>query len=448
MPGVSQQTGRSGMDSANDAVVPAVESRQNNVLRYVCALLILYVASVIVISFASIPLYYQRVVALDVPALVVGGETWVNNELVAQWASERGMDLHTYALYTFTLNIVITLGFALVAGVILWKAHRKWFHWFTALVLLFVPTGMLWEITMVTRIALNYIGLGSLLWPTYLLFLYLFPNGTGVPKWTRWFLGAAVLVHLAVQSAGVLAIFGAISAEQMAIAFQFFPVALAAFPLILFSQVYRYARVSDRTERAQIRWFVAGLAIWLLLDYAVELFASINTPTAASQTGLAGDISSLLMLIIPAAIGFGILRYRLYDIDVIIRRTLIYGLLTAVLAAMYFGGVILMQLLFSALTGEQGQSTLAIVVSTLAIAALFHPLRRRIQNFIDRRFYRQRYSAEETLQNFAALARNELVVEDLSSRLIGVVKNTMQPADVSLWLRDIPPVGENPVKKS
>lgn len=447
MPGMNQQTRRSGMNSSSDGAVPVIESRQNSILQYLCAFLLLYVASVILISFASIPLYYQRVVAQAVPALVVGGETWVSNELVAQWAFERGMDLRTYALYTFTLNIIVTLGFATVAGVILWKAHRKWFHWFTALVLLFVPTGMLWELTMVSRIALYYVGLGSLLWPTYLLFLYLFPNGTGVPHWTRWFLGAAVLVHLAVQTAGVLAIFGAISDEQMATAFQFFPVALAAFPLILFSQMYRYARVSDPTERAQIRWFVAGLAVWLLLDYAIELITSFITPAAAAQTGLAGDISSLLMLIIPAAIGFGILRYRLYDIDVIIRRTLIYALLTAVLAAVYFGGVILMQLLFSALTGEQAQSTLAIVVSTLSIAALFHPLRRRIQNFIDRRFYRQRYSAEETLQNFAALARNELVVEDLSGQLVGVVKNTMQPADVSLWLRDIPPMGGNSGKK-
>lgn len=414
-----------------------MESRQNSVLRYVCALLILYVASVILISFASIPLYYQRVVAQAVPTLVVGGETWVSNALVAQWAFERGMDLRTYALYKIALNMVITLGFSAVAVLILLKARRQWFHWFTAFVLLFVPTGMLWEFSIVTRIALQYVEVGALLWPAFLLFLYLFPNGTGVPRWTRWFMGAVALLHLALQGVVVLAYFETITGEQMNAAYQFFSWVLTAFPLILISQIYRYIRVSDATERAQIKWFVAGLAAWLILDYTTVFFTSIQPEDPVMETGLGGDLSSLLMLIIPATIGVGILRYRLYDIDVIIRRTLVYGLLTAILALLYFGGVIGFQQLFHALTGEQGQSSLAIVVSTLAIAALFDPLRRQVQSFIDRRFYRQRYDAQETLQAFAGSMRQEIMLEDLSSQLMQVVHKTMQPEEISLWLRDV-----------
>ena len=412
------------------------ESRQNRILRVLCGLLIVYVASVIVISFASIPAYYQRVTSLEVSTLIVGGEEWASNAMVANWAADRGMPLRTYALYKIALYTVITLGFSAVAVLILMKARRQWFHWFTAFVLLFVPTGMLWEFSIVTRIALHYVEVGALLWPAFLLFLYLFPNGTGVPRWTRWVMGAVALLHLALQGAVVLAYYDAISGEQMNAVYQFFSWVLTAFPLILLSQIYRYIRISDATERAQIKWFVAGLAIWLLLDYAIVFFTSIQPEEAVMETGLGGDLSNLLMLIIPATIGIGILRYRLYDIDVIIRRTLVYGLLTAVLALLYFGSVVALQQLFRVLTGETGRSTLAIVVSTLAIAAVFDPLRRWIQNVIDRRFYRQRYNAQETLQNFAATVRQGIVLEDLSSQLMSVVQRTMQPSDISLWLRD------------
>jgi hypothetical protein len=140
------------------------------------------------------------------------------------------------------------------------------------------------------------------------------------------------------------------------------------------------------------------------------------------------------------AIGFAVLKYRLYDIDVIINRTLVYGLLTAMLVAIYFGGVATTQAIFRALTGQEQQPQLAVVVSTLVIAALFNPLRGRVQGFIDRRFYRSKYDARKTLEAFSSKLRDETDLDALKDDLLGVVSDTMQPAHVSLWLRpDVPP---------
>ena len=145
-------------------------------------------------------------------------------------------------------------------------------------------------------------------------------------------------------------------------------------------------------------------------------------------------LSGLLVLpSIPIATGIAILRYRLYDIDRIINRTLVYGSLTAMLVALYLGGIVVLQRVFVLLTGQQ--STLAVVASTLLIAALFTPLRRCIQSFIDRRFYRRKYDARKTLEAFSIKLRDETDLEALDNDLVGVVRETMQPAHVSLWLR-------------
>jgi hypothetical protein len=138
---------------------------------------------------------------------------------------------------------------------------------------------------------------------------------------------------------------------------------------------------------------------------------------------------------VPVAVGLAVLRYRLYDIDVLINRTLVYAWLTISLVAVYFGGITATQAIFRALTGQEEQPQLAIVVSTLVIAALFNPLRRRIQSFIDRRFYRSKYDARKTLEAFSAKLRNETNLYALNGELVSVVRETMQPAHVSLWLR-------------
>jgi hypothetical protein len=192
-------------------------------------------------------------------------------------------------------------------------------------------------------------------------------------------------------------------------------------------------------ERQQIKWFVSAAALtffWMLV-FAVVLGELLRAGGGLPR--VTGALSGLLVLpSIPIATGIAILRYRLYDIDRIINRTLVYGSLTVMLALLYFGGVSAIQALFGALTGQEEQPQLAIVVSTLVIAALFNPLRRRIQSFIDRSFYRSKYDAAKTLEAFSAKLRDETDLDALSHDLTNVGSETMQPAHVSVWLHSDP----------
>jgi hypothetical protein len=185
-------------------------------------------------------------------------------------------------------------------------------------------------------------------------------------------------------------------------------------------------------ERQQIKWLLYAGPIFFV---ASGLHIGFYFWLAEGSWGLWA--SNLLVIVgglsVPIAIGVAILRYRLYEIDLIVNRTLVYGTLSAMLIALYFGGIVAFQSVFVALTGQQ--STLAIVASTLLIAALFTPLRRRTQSFIDKRFYRRKYDAAKTLEAFSAKLRNETDLNALSADLVGVVRETMQPAHVSLWLR-------------
>jgi len=200
----------------------------------------------------------------------------------------------------------------------------------------------------------------------------------------------------------------------------------AAVILSALSLVFRYRRASG-VERQQIKWFA----------YAAVLFGGSLGFGGFLGQDLPGVWDALFETVtfIPlyVAVGVAILRYRLYDIDRIINRTLVYGLLTATLALFYFGSIVSLQAALRALTGQE--STLAVVASTLAIAALFGPLRRRVQGFVDRRFYRRKYDAAKTLAAFNAWLRDETDLEALNGELVGVVRETMQPAHVSLWLR-------------
>jgi hypothetical protein len=280
--------------------------------------------------------------------------------------------------------------------------------------------------------------------------LLLFPDGK-LPS-RRWrplaWLSGAVIVLLSVSFGlapeplwnlgGVGNPFGLEKFPWLADAFF---VVLPLLPLCMLasalSLVLRYRR-STGEQQEQIKWiaFAASFAgLMYLIGIAVTLIYALEPPL---WTELLSLVAVLGFAGVPMAIGFAVLRYRLYDIDVIVNRTLVYGALTATLALIYFGGVATVQAIFRALTGQEHQSQLAIVISTLAIAALFNPLRHRIQAFIDRRFYRRKYDAIKTLEAFSAKLRDETDLDALNAELVGVVRETMQPAHVSLWLRPDP----------
>jgi hypothetical protein len=205
-------------------------------------------------------------------------------------------------------------------------------------------------------------------------------------------------------------------------------VLLACIAGAVISLVVRYRR-SHGVERQQLKWFVGAAVLTATIFF-------IASPAGLLSDSLEAVLNSLAFVawaLLPVAVGVAVLRYRLYDVDVVINRTLVYGLLTALLAGIYVGCVLLFQLTLRPLTEGNG---LAVALSTLAVAGLFRPARNRIQAFVDRRFYRRKYDAERTLQAFAARLRDEVDLDRLHGALTAVVAETMQPAHMSLWLRD------------
>jgi hypothetical protein len=215
-------------------------------------------------------------------------------------------------------------------------------------------------------------------------------------------------------------------------AFAIYPIEIVVLMLVTVIALGHSAwKVRDPVGRSQFKWMLAGIFSFVFLGIGGWLVSSYLFPD--TMQGGNWLLTTIGWFLLPLCLAIAITRYRLFDIDVIIRKTLVYGVLTISLALIFFGGVALLQSLFSAVSGQQ--SAISVVVSTLAIAALFNPLRKRVQDFVDRRFYRKKYNAEQTLARFAAVARDETDIEQLSAELVSVVQETMQPESVVLWLR-------------
>jgi hypothetical protein len=378
---------------------------------------------------ASIPAHYEAIVSFTDPDL--------EPPTVRASLEANGVSVRFYAVCLLSISIVSTVVWVAVAAVIFWRRADNWIALFASLSL--VTFGTLSLPPSLPALVDEY----SAVWvPSHLLaltgtvtlyvFYLLFPNGRFVPRWTRWaavlFAGHEVFYWLFPKS-----IFNI--ARSFAI-LDF--VVLTAFACIAIgSQMYRYRYVSSPVERQQTKWVVFGLVSAGLGAIVFELSIS-GSPLGlfgpqlalALEAGLFGSL-----LLIPLSIGVAIVHDRLWDIDIVIRRTLVYGILTASLALVYFGSVAIAQAVFHALTDQEDLPQLTIVVSTLVIAALFSPLRRRIKSFIDKRFYRRKYDARKTLKAFSATLNQETDLDALSDDLVTVVRGTMQPTHVSLWLR-------------
>ena len=410
-------------------------SRHDRLLTICFAVLLAIQVLYLLIGFASIPTYYHRVTTQTVESVVYYGEVQISNELVAQMAAARGLSLTQYAAYRIVFNALAALIPLMVAALIVRRARWQWFAWFTAFVIVFLGESALSEQTLVSQyISVEAFGINAIFWFLVLLYLFLFPNGKATPRRAAWLVGAIVIYHFFIQAGTVIAYV----APDLAIRLNLpnwgkpayvWPV-LLNFVIILACQVYRYRRVSTPIERQQTKWFLLGLGL---------IVALVPVTVFLDSTGRDGFLSDVTEVALWMPLYFGlaiaVLRYRLWDLDIIIRKTLVYTVLTALLALVYFGGVVLLQRLVGALTGA-AQSPLAVVVSTLAIAALFTPLRLRIQDAIDRRFFRKKYDAQRVLAQFAQTARDETDLDALTGELARVVQETLQPERVSVWLRE------------
>ncbi len=338
-----------------------------------------------------------------------------------------GITLGFYSAYIGTLEVLYMLLFLGIAAVIYWRKSETLIGLITALFLVTFGVEQTSANALASAVPAFAIPVNLLFPLSYILlglFLYLFPDGRFTPRWTSFVLLAWIPLFLVSSSVLPMGV-------ATALLFAFIVVSL-------FAQVYRYRRVSTPVQRQQTRWVVFGTVIGLIgtivIIGAANLLSLAQTPGRSGF--LVGDtLVYLFSALVPLSIGIAIIRSRLWDIDVLINKALVYGLLTALLGAIYAGLIIGVERLAGAITGQVGQQPVVLVISTLAIAALFQPLRQRIQDLIDRRFYRRKYDAVRTVAAFSATLRNEVELSQLSERLLEVVQETMQPAHVSLWLR-------------
>jgi hypothetical protein len=348
----------------------------------------------------------------------------------ARQFEDIGLSTTFFAAYFIAIEVAFTATSFALGSLIFWRRTEDSMALVVSLTLItfgatfFVPfplldMPLLWKLSAET---ISFVGSTLLV-----LFLFLFPDGRFVPRWTRFLVAVyiAAFVPISFFYDAVIFVFGNSMLNAV--------LATGFVGVTVFAQVYRYRRVSDPAQRRQTRWVVFGIVTALGGACALAVLDFISARGVASSL-LGSTVLFCLAFLIPLSIGVAVLRSRLFDIDVLINRTLVYGCLTATLALVYLGGVVLLQRVFVFLTG--GGSQFTVVVSTLAIAALFVPLRHRIQDFIDRRFYRGKYDARKTLEAFAGKLRDETNLQALSAELVKVVQETMEPERVSLWLRE------------
>ncbi len=411
----------------------------------------------------SIPIKVARVAWIALTALIVvlvGLGISDLHESFASAVDARSIDalnltLSGYASYLTALFLLVVVTHLFIGVVVFLRGPNDWMALTLAFALvsngawltlsLMYPAEEVGQVLTLLVGIVTYVGLVS-----GISLLYLFPDGRFVPRWT-----VAMVVSWAILMA-------------FAIFFPELPLSLAAWPIFvqlmvmlvwtsvgLIAQLHRYLEVSTPLQRQQTKWAVAGLVLAVVGPFAYFLtfviVPALNDPDVPNilyqRMGASLFALSLVMrlvgitvmalatLIFPISFVIAILRYRLWDIDVIINRTLVYGALTGTLILIYLFGVALMQSIFRSLTGQGDQ--LAIVATTLAIAALFNPLRGRIQGVIDRRFYRRRYDAARALTAFSDTVQDEVELEDVSQALLRLVVETVQPSQSSLWLRDV-----------
>jgi hypothetical protein len=358
---------------------------------------------------------------------------FLSSSYSAQQYQAAGFPVTFALLYFYVLSVFVSLTFLTLGTVIFWLKSQDLMALFSSFALVtfavafnngslvaLVPS---WWLPIEIITFLGNVSFG--------IFFLLFPNGRFVPRWTRWLIIVTVCYH------GIASFF---PTSTLANSLPFGLLFMGFLVSVVALQVYRYLRVSNQAERQQTKWVVFAVAIAFVGILSVALLYWYNVLSLFPPNPRADLITltaiNVFILLIPLSIAFAILHSRLWDIDIIINRTLVYGTLTVLLALVYFGLVIGLGYLVRLFTGQAGQSPVIIVASTLVIAALFQPLRHRIQAIIDRSFYRRKYETAKVVEAFSATLRNEVDLTQLREHLISVVRDTMQPEHISLWLRE------------
>jgi len=354
--------------------------------------------------------------------------------------ARMGLPLGFYAVGTLLLEIIFVGTYCVTAVLLFWRKSSDWMVLLVGIFLVvfglnFPPSLQLLadrqpivELFVTLLGALTYICLDGL--------FFLFPDGRFVPRWT-WLMLVVVAILEIPFNLSPTSPFSIGHWNSLLVV----SIAVSEFVVPVWAQIYRYWRISNSTQRQQTKWVVYGVSVALITIIAVRGLAGLLFPEIGQNSSFNNvadnpvfyTLMLLILLLMPLSFGIAILRSHLWDIDIIINRTLVYGSMTTLLALLYFGLIFAFQSLFQGLFHPN--NAVAIVVSTLVIAALFQPLHHRIQRFVDRRFYRNKYDAAKTLEAFSATLRNEVDLDQLREHLLNVVQETMQPAHVSLWLR-------------
>lgn len=343
-----------------------------------------------------------------------------------------GLSLPAIAAIFVGYDVIGFLVFAVTGIIVLLRKSDEWIGIYSSLLL--VALGALVSTSVLLFMGRRFdaspflSGVLSLAFIALFTYLTIFPDGRFVPRWTVYvaiFNLAWIAGRIAFPNAGLYA--NSTWNQGLGLIRNSLLIGVG-----LGSSIYRYLRVSDPTQRQQTKWILLAFGFSL----GTALFWGASLPSLSGLMSIAGLVGPVRIgyMLIPIAIGIAILRHRLWDIDVLINRGLVYSLLSGTLIAIYFLLVTALQFGLQWIVGQE--SPLAVVVSTLAIAALFNPLRRRIQNLIDRRLYRSKYDAARTLEQFGERIREQIDPKDLSSTLLEIIDQSIQPAHTSLWIRD------------
>ena len=399
-------------------------------LRVAQVLWLVVTLTVIALQIIGLPALYRQLDTVCVAATVKCEEIGQPTEAQAAVYADAGLSLDRYAALITAIEALL-VGIWIGVGVVIFLMRADdWLALLVALMLIvfssatFISGSLSAAAAAYPILAIPVAALAVLGEVLIVTFFLLFPNGRLFPRWLWWLIPLRALAAIL----DYVSAFRSLPSADTISTFLLLPVIIT----MLTVQSYRYRRISTPRERSQTRWVLYGVSVGLGTFLLLLIVTGVTGFWESPWAVLAWTMVNVVATLIPITFGIAILRSNLWDIDIVIRRTTSYAVLTALLALVYFSSIVILQQFLTPITGD---SAPAVVLSTLLIAVLFLPLRRWVQDVIDRRFFRRKYDAEKVLARFATTARDETDLDALTAELVRVIQETMQPEHVSVWLR-------------